>query len=88
MDIAKIKKITVLGTGVMGPDILFGFAMAGYEVTGVDIEAAILDRAAKTISVNCQQMGEEGIFSEEQAEEIKSHISLLIGMKLWRMQII
>lgn len=78
MNVAKIKKITVIGTGVMGPDISLGFAMAGYEVTGIDIEAAILDRAAKKISVNCQQMVEEGIFNEEQTAEIKSHISLTL----------
>ena len=78
MDVSKIKKITVIGTGVMGPDISFGFAMAGYDVTGVDIESTILDRAAKKISVNCQQLVEEGIFSEKQAEEIKSRISLTL----------
>lgn len=78
MNVPKIKKITVIGTGVMGPDISLGFAMAGYDVTGVDIESAILDRAAKKISVNCQQMVEEGIFSEKQAEEIKSRISLTL----------
>ena len=76
MNIAK--KITVIGTGVMGPDISFGFAMAGYDVTGVDIESAILDRAAKRISVNCQQVVEEGIFSKKQAEEIRSRISLTL----------
>jgi len=78
MSVPKVNKITVIGTGVMGPDISLGFAMAGYEVTGLDIEAAILDRAEKSISVNCQQMVEEGMFSEKQAEEIKSHISLTL----------
>ena len=79
MDVSKIKKITVIGTGVMGPDISLGFSMAGYDVTGVDIESAILDRAARKISVNCQQMVEEGIFNEEQTAEIKSHISLTLN---------
>ena len=78
MDIPEIRKITVIGTGVMGPDISLGFAMAGYDVTGVDIEQSILERAAKKISVNCQQMVEEGIFSEKQAAEIKSRISLTL----------
>ena len=58
MNVDKIKKITVLGTGVMGPDISLGFAMAGYEVTGVDIDQAILERAAKKIASNCRQMVE------------------------------
>ena len=52
--------------------------MAGYDVTGVDIEQAILERAARKISVNCQQMVEEGMFSEKQAAEIKFRISLTL----------
>jgi len=78
MNIEKIKKITILGTGVMGPDISLGFAMAGYEVTGVDIEQAILERAAKKIASNCRQMVEEGMFSEEQTAKIQSRISLTL----------
>jgi len=78
MNIEEVKKITVLGTGVMGPDISLGFAMAGYEVTGVDIEQHILARAAKKIASNCRQMLEEGIYSEEQITEIESRISLTL----------
>jgi 3-hydroxybutyryl-CoA dehydrogenase len=78
MNAPKIETIAVIGTGVMGADIAFGFAMAGYNVTGVDVEPATLDRAAKNISVNCQQVVDEGIFSEKQAEEIKSRISLTL----------
>ena len=78
MNVPKIEKIAVIGTGVMGPDISLGFAMAGYDVTGVDIEQSILDRAAKKISVNCRQMVEEGIFSEKQGAEVKSRISLTL----------
>ncbi len=78
MNVEEVKKITVLGTGVMGPDISLGFAMAGYEVTGVDIEQHTLDRAAKKIASNCRQMLEEGIYSEEQITQIESRISLTL----------
>ncbi len=78
MNVDMIKTITVLGTGVMGPDISLGFAMAGYDVTGVDIEQAILDRAAQKIASNCRQMVEEGMFNEEQAGKIQSRITLTL----------
>ncbi|MBW2202823.1 MAG: hypothetical protein JRF52_01675 [Deltaproteobacteria bacterium] len=78
MNVQEIRKVAVIGTGVMGPDISLGFAMAGYEVTGVDIEANILDLAGKRISVNCQLLVDEGICSGTQAEEIKSRISLTL----------
>ncbi|MCK4821429.1 3-hydroxyacyl-CoA dehydrogenase family protein, partial [bacterium] len=73
-----IKKITVVGTGVMGPDISLGFAMAGYEVTGLDIEQAILGRAAQKIASNCRQMVEEGMITEDEAVKIQSRITLTL----------
>ena len=78
MDVDKIQTITVLGTGVMGPDISVGFAMAGYEVIGVDIEQAILARAAQKIASNCQQMVEGSMRTEEEAMKIQSRISLTL----------
>jgi 3-hydroxybutyryl-CoA dehydrogenase len=78
MNVPEIRKAAVIGTGVMGADIAFGFAMAGYDVTGVDVESTPLDIAAKKISVNCQQLIDEGIFSEKDAEETKSRISLTL----------
>jgi 3-hydroxybutyryl-CoA dehydrogenase len=78
MNVEKIKKITIVGTGVMGPDISLGFAMAGYEVTGLDIEQTILDRAAKKIASNCQQMVEESMITEDEAVEIQSRITLTL----------
>jgi 3-hydroxybutyryl-CoA dehydrogenase len=78
VNVDEIQKITVLGTGVMGPDIALGFAMAGYEVTGVDIEQAILDRAAQKITLNCQQMVEEGLFSDEEGLKVRSRITLTL----------
>lgn len=78
MNVDEIQKITVLGTGVMGPDIALGFAMAGYEVTGVDIEQAILDRAAKKITSNCKQMVEEGLLSDEDGFKVRSRITLTL----------
>lgn len=78
MNVETIKKITVVGTGVMGPDISLGFAMAGYDVTGLDIEQDILNRAAKKIASNCQQMVGEGMCTEEEAAKIQSHLSLTL----------
>lgn len=78
-NIDEIKNITVVGTGVMGPDIALGFAMAGYEVTGLDLEQAILDRAAQKIALNCRQMAEENVFGEEEAAQIQSRIRLTLA---------
>ncbi len=79
VDVDRIKRITVVGTGVMGPDIALGFAMAGYEVTGLDLEQAILDQAAQKIDLNCRQMVEEQMFEEEEAAQIRSRIGLTLA---------
>lgn len=79
VNVDRIKKITVVGTGIMGPDIALGFAMAGYKVTVLDLEQAILDRAAQKIALNCRQMAEEHLFGEEEAAQIQSRIKLSLA---------
>jgi len=79
VNVDDIKNITVVGTGVMGPDIVLGFAMAGYEVMGLDLEQAILDRAAQKIDFNCRQMVEEQMFEEAEAAQIRSRITLTLA---------
>jgi 3-hydroxybutyryl-CoA dehydrogenase len=79
VNVDGIKKITVVGTGIMGPDIALGFAMGGYEVTVLDLEQAILDRAAQKIALNCRQMVEENMFGEEEGAQIQSRIGLTLA---------
>jgi len=71
----SIKRVTVLGQGVMGPDIALSFALCGYEVTGVDILEEPLERAAKKTSLNCQQMVEGGILTEREIVNAQDRIT-------------
>ncbi len=76
MDITEVKKITVLGMGTMGPDIALAFSIAGYEVTGVDIEQPILARARQQITTSCL-----GIMEKDQLEktgELQSRVHLTL----------
>jgi len=41
MKVENIKNVAVIGTGVMGPDISLGFAMAGALIIGVAVGDAI-----------------------------------------------
>jgi 3-hydroxyacyl-CoA dehydrogenase len=79
MEIEDINTVAVIGTGVMGPDISLGLAVAGYDVNLVDIEQGVLDRAARRIAANCRQMVEAGMFDEVQAQNVKSRISLTLN---------
>jgi len=51
-----IKKVAVIGGGTMGNGIAQVFAQAGYEVTLIDIEQAMVDRALATIEKNLGRM--------------------------------
>ena len=78
MEIEDINTVTVIGTGVMGPDIALAFAMAGYHVNLVDIEQDILDRAAGRISASCRLLAEAGVFDEVKGQTVESRISLTL----------
>ncbi|MFQ3256698.1 MAG: 3-hydroxybutyryl-CoA dehydrogenase [Porticoccaceae bacterium] len=70
-NIAKktIRKIAILGQGVMGVDIAITFALAGYEVTGVDIFEAQLKTAADRTHANLRLMVKGGLIAEDDAQK-------------------
>lgn len=47
----EIRKVTVLGTGVLGAQIAFQTAYSGFDVTSYDISAAALEQARKHFAV-------------------------------------
>ena len=71
----SIQRVTVIGQGVMGPDIALSIALSGCYVTGVDILEEQLEKAAKKTELNCRQMIEGGILTEEKANEAQHRIT-------------
>jgi 3-hydroxybutyryl-CoA dehydrogenase len=71
----SIQRVTVIGQGVMGPDIALSIALSGCHVTGVDILEEQLEKAAKKTELNCRQMIEGGILMEEMAHEAQHRIT-------------
>lgn len=74
-DLGTIKKITVLGQGVMGPDIALSMALAGFHVTGVDSLEQALDNAAVKTELNCRQMVDGGLLTEDATREAQERIT-------------
>jgi len=79
MQVNDISRITVLGIGVMGPDISLGFALASYQVTGVDIKEAAVEAAYQKLDANLRQMVEGDLFSQKQAAEIRSRVNFTLS---------
>lgn len=65
-----IKKVTVMGAGVMGPGIAQIMTLAGARVTMYDIAAPALEKAKGTLRRNCETYVEEGMLRAERVEEL------------------
>ncbi len=59
-----MKKVSVIGGGTMGNGIAHVFAQYGHEVTLIDVQAAVLEKALNTISSNLERQVGKGIISE------------------------
>ena len=63
-----MKHIAVIGAGTMGNGIAHVFAQSGFEVTLIDVQAAALERALKTIEKNLDRLiNKEKISQEDKA---------------------
>ncbi len=74
MRVEGLRKIAVLGAGVMGHGIAQVAAMAGYGVSVRDISQEILDRALENIRRSLDKLVDKGRLSRREAEEALSRI--------------
>ncbi len=74
MRLFKIKKVTVVGSGIMGHGIGQTFALGGYEVILNDISDEILEKAVQQIRSNLNTFIELGITTPEAATQAMSRI--------------
>ena len=77
----EIKKICVLGAGLMGNGIAQVCATAGYDVTLRDIEQRFIDGGMNTIKKNLSRDAEKGKITKEQMEAILGRIKPTLDLK-------
>ena len=77
----NIRKITVLGSGIMGHGIAQVSAMAGYYVAIRDIDQSFLDKAIEKIKWSLNKLVEKGKLSSKDAENILARISTFVDLK-------
>lgn len=77
----KIKKVAILGAGVMGHGIAQVVATAGYEVWVRDIKQEFLDKAKAAIEKNLRRAVEKKKMTEEKANEILSRIHFTLEIE-------
>ncbi len=77
----EIKKVCVLGAGIMGSGITQVLATAGYEVNMRDIEDRFVEKGLSTIKKNLDRAVSKGKMSAEDAEAIMGRITGTTDMK-------
>ncbi|MCB2187803.1 MAG: 3-hydroxyacyl-CoA dehydrogenase family protein [Deltaproteobacteria bacterium] len=78
MNIDSIDNVTVIGIGVMGPDISLKFALSGYQVVGVDILSAAVEAAQVKVRRNLEQMVSGGMLSQVEAEQALARLEFTL----------
>lgn len=74
MNVDEIRKLAIVGAGLMGHGIAQEFALAGYEVHLCDLTEDKLKQAIKNIQVNLQMLVEIGAITRKQAESVLANI--------------
>lgn len=80
----EIKRVCVIGAGLMGHGIAQVFAMNGYEVNLVDVSEDILSKALEKIRWSLGKLAEKGALKENIAavmSRIKTTVNLLDAVK-------
>ena len=76
-----MRKVTVVGSGVMGKGIAYAFAISGYKVHVHDINDAILEKAKKEIHALLDRSLEKGFLTEEVYQAAKDNLVFESNLK-------
>lgn len=76
-----IKKIAIIGSGVMGSGIAQSFAVSGYFVTINDIKEELLYHAKNRISENLSLLMEEGALTDREKQGAFANITYSVDLE-------
>ncbi|MBM4327691.1 MAG: 3-hydroxybutyryl-CoA dehydrogenase [Deltaproteobacteria bacterium] len=75
-----MKKIAVLGAGLMGSGIAQVAAQAGFDVNLMDVAQQFVDKGLSTIEKNLKRMAEKGKMEPAQAEAVRKRINPFLSL--------
>jgi len=76
----EVKKIAVLGAGLMGSGIAQVAAQAGFDVNLMDVAQQFVDKGLSTIEKNLKRMAEKGKMEPAQAEAVRKRINPFLSL--------
>jgi 3-hydroxybutyryl-CoA dehydrogenase len=71
----EVRRVAVIGAGIMGSGMSMCYAQAGYEVALYDVEAAQLERALDRIGNSQAVFVGEGLLTADEAEATRARIA-------------
>lgn len=77
----EIKKIGVIGAGLMGAGIAQVAAQSGFSVNLMDVETRFLEKGLSTIEKNLKRMADKGFISAADSEAVRGRISGCLTLK-------
>ena len=75
MKVDQIKRIGVIGTGMIGPDISLACAMAGYAVTIAGRTQSSVERGRARFRKNLESLVRANVYGDQEAKEVDSRLS-------------
>jgi 3-hydroxybutyryl-CoA dehydrogenase len=79
-NIEQVRRVAIVGTGIMGTGIALAFARAGYQTAAVDTHQENLDRAKKTALTACRELVNGGLLKESQVDAVLKNLSLTLDL--------
>jgi 3-hydroxybutyryl-CoA dehydrogenase len=79
-NIEQVRRVAIVGTGIMGTGIALAFARAGYQTAAVDTRQENLDRAKKTALTACCELVNGGLLKESQVDAVLKNLSLTLDL--------
>ncbi len=75
-----IKKVGIIGSGLMGNGIAHVFALHNYNVVLYDVSQNQLEKALKTIEENLKRQAKKGVINENQIDDTLDNIKSTINL--------
>lgn len=81
LKVDQIKRVGVVGAGLMGHGIAQAYAQEGYLVTITDSSASALAGAKNRIKANLETLAREGLFQQNEVEQALERITVTEGLE-------
>ncbi len=81
MQVEEIRKVAVIGAGLMGSGIAEVFARVGNEVNLVDVEQRFIDKGMQAIQKSLKRAVERGKATQEETDKASKRIHPMLSLK-------